>query len=102
MQLKLINKDISILNIRGNIDTRIKKLENGELDAIILAAAGVKSLNFEKKIKSFFSTEVMIPAAGQGIIAVQCRKNDEYIKKILYKINPKTALFGAISIFVYA
>ena len=87
LQLKLINKDISILNIRGNIDTRIKKLENGELDAIILAAAGVKSLNFEKKIKSFFSTEVMIPAAGQGIIAVQCRKKDEFIKKILYKIN---------------
>ena len=97
LQLKLINKDISILNIRGNIDTRIKKLENGELDAIILAAAGVKSLNFEKKIKSFFSTEVMIPAAGQGIIAVQCRKNDEYIKKILYKINHRETNLCAVA-----
>jgi len=87
LQLKLINQNISFLNIRGNIDTRIKKLEEGKLDAIILAAAGVKSLNFEKKINFFFPTEMMLPAVGQGTIAVQCRKNDEVIKNILSKIN---------------
>ena len=87
LQLKLINQNISFLNIRGNIDTRIKKLEEGKLDAIILAAAGVKSLNFEKKINFFFPTEMMLPAVGQGTIAVQCRKNDEVTKNILSKIN---------------
>ncbi|MDA9090031.1 hydroxymethylbilane synthase [Pelagibacteraceae bacterium] len=87
LQLKLINKNISCLNIRGNIDTRIKKLEEGHLDAIILAAAGVKSLNLEKKIKSFFSIDEMLPAAGQGVIAVQCKKDDNDIKNILKNIS---------------
>ena len=87
LQLKLINQNIFVSNIRGNIDTRIKKLEEGKIDAIILAAAGVKSLNLEKKIKKIFSIEEILPAAGQGIIAVQCRKNDNYTKSILNKIN---------------
>jgi hydroxymethylbilane synthase len=87
LQLKLINQNIFVSNIRGNIDTRIKKLEEGKIDVIILAAAGVKSLNLEKKIKKIFSIEEILPAAGQGIIAVQCRKNDNYTKSILNKIN---------------
>ena len=87
LQLKLINQNIFVSNIRGNIDTRIKKLEEGKIDVIILAAAGVKSLKIEKKIKKIFSIEEILPAAGQGIIAVQCRKNDNYTKSILNKIN---------------
>ena len=87
LQLKLMNKNISVSNIRGNIDTRIKKLEEGKLDAIILAAAGVKSLNLEKKINFFFSTKEMLPAVGQGTIAAQCRADDKDIKNILNKIN---------------
>ncbi len=87
LQLKLINSNISVLNIRGNIDTRIKKLEEGKLDAIILAVAGVQSLNLQNKIKNIFSIQKVLPAAGQGIIAVQCRKNNEEIKDILNKIN---------------
>ncbi|MDC0472799.1 hydroxymethylbilane synthase [Pelagibacteraceae bacterium] len=87
LQLKLINKNISILNIRGNIDTRIKKLERGEVDAIILAAAGVKTLDFADKINFFFSTEEALPAVGQGVIAVQCRKNDNDVKIFLDNIN---------------
>jgi len=93
LQLKKINKDISVLNIRGNIDTRIKKLKDEELDAIILAAAGVKSLHLENEIGLVFETSKILPAAGQGIIAVQCRKDDQSIKKILNKINDtKTSL----------
>mgnify|MGYP005992785159 FL=1 len=80
LQLKKINKNILVKNIRGNIDTRIKKMENGELDAVILAAAGIKSLGLENKIKKFFLINEMLPAVGQGIIAVQCRSNDSYIK----------------------
>jgi hydroxymethylbilane synthase len=89
LQLKLINKNISILNIRGNIDTRIKKLEKGEVDAIILAAAGVKTLNFNNKENTFFSTEDVLPAVGQGVIAAQCRKNDKETNFLLNSINDK-------------
>jgi len=87
LQLKKINKDVSVLNIRGNIDTRILKLEDKELDAIILAAAGIKSLNMENKIGLVFETDQILPAVGQGIIAVQCRSDDEIIKNTLKKIN---------------
>jgi hydroxymethylbilane synthase len=97
LQLKLINPNILILNIRGNIDTRIKKLEEGKLDAIILAAAGVKSLNFDKKIKQFFNVKEILPAAGQGVIAVQCRKNDYEINNILQNINDDETKLCAVA-----
>ena len=87
LQLKRINNNILVFNIRGNIDTRIKKCENKEFDAIILAAAGVKSLNLESKIGLVFDTSLILPAVGQGIIAVQCRKDDEQAKNIIKKIN---------------
>jgi len=87
LQLKKINKDISVISIRGNIDTRIEKIEEKKLDAIILATAGVKSLNLENKIGFIFKTNEMLPAVGQGIIAVQCRKGDELILNIVEKIN---------------
>ena len=93
LQLKKINKNVSVLNIRGNIDTRIQKLEDQKFDAIVLAAAGVKSLNLEHKIGLIFDTNEIIPAIGQGIIAVQCRKDDEKIKDIIKRINDtKTSL----------
>ena len=87
LQLKKINKNISVVNIRGNIDTRIKKIEEKKLDAIILAAAGVKSLNLENKISLTFETNDILPAVGQGIIAVQCRKDDKLVIDIIQKIN---------------
>ena len=87
LQLKKINKNISVSNMRGNIDTRIKKLDEGKLDGIILAAAGVKSLNLDDKISLSFKTEDVLPAVGQGIIAVQCNKNDDVIKNLLRNIN---------------
>ena len=65
LQLKKINKNISVTSLRGNIDTRIKKLEEGKLDGIILAAAGVKSLNLSDKIGLSFKTEEVLPAVGQ-------------------------------------
>ncbi len=97
LQLKLINKKISVENIRGNIDTRIKKIEEGKLDGIILALAGIKTLKLEKKIKKIFSTKEILPAVGQGIIAVQCRKDDIYNKNILNNINHKDTNLCAIA-----
>ena len=97
LQLKRINKNISVLNIRGNIDTRIQKLEDQKLDAIVLAAAGVKSLNLENKIGLAFDMNEILPAVGQGIIAVQCRKDDEFIKNIIKKINDNETSLCAIA-----
>ena len=87
LQLKKINQNITVTNIRGNIDTRIKKLDEGKLDGIILAAAGVKSLKLNNKISILFEVKEVLPAVGQGIIAVQCKKNDEVAKSFLKNIN---------------
>ena len=86
-QIKKIRKDLNCKLIRGNVDTRIKKLNDGLYDAIILSYAGIKSLTMEDKISEVFSTEEIIPSAGQGIIALQCRNNDNEIISILDKIN---------------
>ena len=97
LQLKKINKNVSVLNIRGNIDTRIQKIEDKKLDAIVLAAAGVKSLNLENKIGLVFDTNEILPAVGQGIIAVQCRKDDGPIKDTIKKINDTETSLCAIA-----
>ena len=86
-QLKSIRSDLNYKLIRGNVDTRIKKLESGEYDAILLSKAGVEALGFKNKITQEFNTEELIPCAGQGIIAIQCRENDQEIINILEKIN---------------
>ena len=87
LQLRLINKNILVKNIRGNIDTRIQKLKDGLYDGIVLALAGIETLKLEENIRHIFSAEEMLPAVGQGIIAAQCRKDDMNIIKLLEKIN---------------
>ena len=86
-QLKKIRQDLNYKLIRGNVDTRIKKLNDGLFDAIILSYAGVKSLNLENKISQTFSTSEIIPSAGQGVVALQCRDNDKNMIELLEKIN---------------
>ena len=86
-QLKKIRKDLNYKLIRGNVDTRIKKLNDNLYDAIILSYAGVQSLNLDKKISQTFSTSEIIPSAGQGVVALQCRENDQELIKLLNKIN---------------
>ena len=86
-QLKSIRSDLNYKLIRGNVDTRIKKLENGDYDAILLSKAGIEALGLTNKITHEFNTEELIPCAGQGIIAIQCRENDQEIIDILEKIN---------------
>jgi len=88
-QLQNKRDDLIYKLIRGNVDTRIKKLNDGLYDAIILSKAGIDSLNLNQHITQEFSVEEIIPSAGQGVIAVQCRKNDNEICEILKKINHK-------------
>ncbi len=86
-QIKKIRSDVNCRLIRGNVDTRIKKLNDGLYDAIMLSYAGVKSLTLKNNVTEVFSTKEMIPSAGQGIIALQCRNGDEEIISFLDKIN---------------
>jgi hydroxymethylbilane synthase len=86
-QIKRIRPDLNCKLIRGNVDTRIKKMNEGLYDAIILSYAGIKSLLIENLITETFSTNEMMPSAGQGIIALQSRNNDEEIISILKKTN---------------
>ncbi|MDC0977581.1 hydroxymethylbilane synthase [bacterium] len=86
-QIKKIRSDFIYKFIRGNVDTRIKKLNDGLYDAIILAYAGIKSLSIKDKIAEVFSTQEVIPSAGQGIISLQCRNNDDEVISVLNKIN---------------
>jgi hydroxymethylbilane synthase len=89
-QLKNIREDLNCKLIRGNVDTRIKKLHENLYDAIILSYAGIESLGFEEKISQIFLTSEIIPSAGQGVIALQCRKNDQELIEVLNKIDHKT------------
>ena len=86
-QIKKIRADLNCKLIRGNVDTRINKLNDGLYDAIILSYAGIKSLKIEDEITEAFSTEEVIPSAGQGIVALQCRENDNEVISLLSKIN---------------
>ncbi len=86
-QLKQKRSDLNYKLIRGNVDTRIKKLESGEYDAILLSKAGLEALGLNEKISQEFDVDELVPCAGQGIIAAQCRINDNEVKDILEKIN---------------
>ena len=94
-QIKKIRSDLKCKVIRGNVDTRIKKLKNGNYDAIILSYVGIKFLKFDNEISEIFSPEAIIPSAGQGIIALQCREGDEEIISVLKKINHKETYMRA-------
>ena len=86
-QLKNKRSDLNYKLIRGNVDTRINKLNQNLYDAIILSFAGINSLNLDEHISEIFSIDEIIPSAGQGVIALQCKRDDKYIKNILKKIN---------------
>lgn len=79
IQIKMLRPDIDIVPIRGNVETRIKKIETENLDGIILAAAGLKRLNMEHIIKDYFSPETFIPSVGQGALGVEVLKESDKI-----------------------
>ncbi|HEY4764461.1 MAG TPA: hydroxymethylbilane synthase [Candidatus Sulfotelmatobacter sp.] len=90
-QLKAVRPDLRIHPLRGNVDTRLRKLEQGEYDAIILAFAGLKRLGKTELVKQIISTEIMCPAAGQGALGIEIRKGDGAARQQLEFLNDSAA-----------
>ncbi len=91
-QLAALRPDLKIVDLRGNVNTRLKKLDDGEYDAIILAAAGLKRLKFEDRISEFLATDISLPAIGQGAVGIECRCEDDWVNELLAPLNdPDTA-----------
>ncbi len=88
-QLKHHFPHLTIEGLRGNVNTRLRKLDEGQYDAIILAAAGLIRLGFEKRIADLIDVEESLPAVGQGIVGVECRVSDEQTKALLSVLNNK-------------
>ena len=82
-QLKALRPDVQVISLRGNVDTRLRKLESGEYDAIILAAAGVHRLGLDQHVRYRIPPEEMCPAAGQGALGIEIRRNDQQIRDTL-------------------
>ena len=90
-QLKAVRPDLDIHPLRGNVDTRLRKLEQGEYDAIILASAGLKRLGKTELIKQVIPAEIMCPAAGQGALGIEVRKGDAKTHELLAFLNDPNA-----------
>ncbi|WP_070962905.1 hydroxymethylbilane synthase [Vibrio sonorensis] len=86
-QLQSYRPDIQIKELRGNVGTRLSKLDAGEYDAIILAAAGLKRLKLEERIQSFIEPEQSLPAVGQGAVGIECRTDDQRLLELLAPLN---------------
>ncbi|RNB54369.1 hydroxymethylbilane synthase [Brevibacillus gelatini] len=86
-QLLAYRPDIQIESLRGNIDTRIRKLEEGNFDAIILAAAGLERVNYKGNISQYLPVEISLPAVGQGALAIECRADDEETLALLKQLD---------------
>ncbi|MDK7737914.1 hydroxymethylbilane synthase [Providencia stuartii] len=86
-QLRELRPDLVIRDLRGNVGTRLSKLDNGEYDAIILAVAGLKRLGLEARIRTALAPEQSLPAVGQGAVGIECRLDDERTRQLLEKLN---------------
>ncbi len=90
-QLKAIRPDLDVRPLRGNVDTRLRKLEQGEYDAIILASAGLKRLGKTELVKQIIPAEIMCPAAGQGALGIEIREGDSATHELLAFLNDPAA-----------
>lgn len=86
-QLLAVRPDLQIVDLRGNVDTRLRKLDECQYDAIILAAAGLERLGHKDRIKEVISPNVCLPAVGQGALAIECRSNDPEVQEMLNFLN---------------
>jgi len=88
-QIRHVRPDIIIVPLRGNVETRLKKLQTENLDAIVLAAAGVKRLNLEHRITEYLNSDIMLPAVGQGALSIEIRHNDPDVKPMIDALDDR-------------
>lgn len=86
-QLLAVRPDLKIVDLRGNVDTRLRKLDEGQMDAIILAAAGLERLGHADRIREIIPTTVCLPAVGQGALAIECRSDNKEVREMLAFLN---------------
>ncbi len=91
-QLLAARPDLVIKDLRGNVDTRLRKLDEGQYDAVILAAAGLERLGYGDRVKSVIPSEVCLPAVGQGALAIECRSDDAEVRAMLSFLNDTPTL----------
>jgi hydroxymethylbilane synthase len=88
-QLRAVRPDLEILDLRGNVNSRLQKLDDGHYDAIILAAAGLIRLGFESRIREALSPDVSLPAIGQGAVGIECRVNDPRVNELIAPLHDR-------------
>ena len=91
-QLKMMRPDLRVEPLRGNVNTRLAKLDNGDYDAIILAAAGLERLEFDDRISQLFVPEQMLPAAAQGVVGIECLESAQELRTVLAQLNHPTSV----------
>ena len=96
-QLKMMRPDLHIEPLRGNVNTRLAKLDNGDYDAIILAAAGLQRLNFDARISQQFLPEEMLPAAAQGVVGIECLEDAVELRAVLARLNHDASVLTTLA-----
>ncbi|MBT8087437.1 MAG: hydroxymethylbilane synthase [Gammaproteobacteria bacterium] len=91
-QLRMMRPDLRIEPLRGNVNTRLSKLENGDYDAIVLAAAGLERLGLTRNVSQEFKPEEMLPAAAQGVVGIECEADNALLREILGRLNHATTV----------
>ena len=90
-QIKAMRPDLVVRNLRGNVDTRLGRLDAGDFDAIVLACAGLKRLGWEDRVSEHLDPERFVPAAGQGVMGIECRAGDEAVRSLIAPLHDRTA-----------
>lgn len=93
-QLLAARPDLTIRDLRGNVDTRLRKLDEGLYDAVILAAAGLERLGHGDRIKAIIPSDVCLPAVGQGALAIECRTDDPEVRQMLDFLNDQPTVYA--------
>lgn len=96
-QIAALRPDLKIKDLRGNVNTRLQKLDDGEYDAIILAAAGLKRLEFEKRITQYIDTSICLPAIGQGAVGIECRSDDDRVNNLIAPLSDNKTLIRVLA-----
>ena len=96
-QLRALRSDLEVVPIRGNVDTRLRKVQDGQYDAVVLAAAGLARLGFLEHVTHYFSPQELVPPPGQGALAVEIRADDEWTNSVVRTVNHQSTAVAVIA-----